>query len=52
MELLVVLPTYGREDAGQSATTATHQLDDTTSATSAPSSWRIRRASAGLPATR
>src|SRR5690242_13245475 len=52
MELSVVLPMYGRDDAGQSATIAIHHPDDTTRATSAAASWRMRRHSFGLPATR
>src|SRR5690349_22010962 len=51
MELSLVLPTYGRDDAGQSATTAIHQPDETISATSAAASWRMRFQSFGLPAT-
>ncbi len=35
MLLLLVLPMYGRDDAGHSATIATHQPDDTMSAANA-----------------
>ena len=52
MELSLVLPMYGRADAGQSATTAIHQPDDTTRATSPAASWRTRFQKPGLPATR
>src|SRR5438445_5590413 len=52
MELSVVLPMYGRVDAGHNATIATHQLLATTRVTAAAPSCTIRRPSLGGPATR
>ena len=45
-------PMYGRLAAGQSATIATHQPAETTSAAPAASSWRSRRRSGVGAATR
>src|SRR5664280_1286707 len=47
-ELLVLPPMYGREEAGQSSTMATHHPLEITSAKAAQLSWTSRRASRGL----
>ena len=52
MELSVVLPMYGRADAGQNATAATHHPADTNNAAPPASNCPMRRPNFGGPAHR